>query len=78
VFQGQKFAAKAVIEDQKIVLSAQKGLLIGANEYLESVHKHRYEIAFFKHLANRLLFKFIERVFIHNTYYLTLVSKLGF
>ena len=35
VFQGQKFAAKGVIEDQKIVLSAQKGLLSGANEYLE-------------------------------------------
>jgi phenylpropionate dioxygenase-like ring-hydroxylating dioxygenase large terminal subunit len=35
VFEGQKFAAIGAIEDQKIVLSAQQGLLSGANEYLE-------------------------------------------
>mgnify|MGYP003631740985 FL=1 len=35
VFEGQKFAAKGAIEDQQIVLSAQKGLLSGANEFLE-------------------------------------------
>ena len=35
VFEGQKFAAKGAIEDQKIVLSAQRGLLSGANKYLE-------------------------------------------
>jgi phenylpropionate dioxygenase-like ring-hydroxylating dioxygenase large terminal subunit len=35
IFEGQKFAAKGAIEDQKIVLSAQRGLLSGANEYLE-------------------------------------------
>ena len=35
VFEGQSFAAKGAIEDQQIVLSAQRGLLSGANEYLE-------------------------------------------
>jgi phenylpropionate dioxygenase-like ring-hydroxylating dioxygenase large terminal subunit len=35
VFEGQKFAAKGAIEDQKIVLSAQRGLLSGANKHLE-------------------------------------------
>jgi phenylpropionate dioxygenase-like ring-hydroxylating dioxygenase large terminal subunit len=35
VVEGQKFAAKGAIEDQQIVLSAQRGLLSGANEYLE-------------------------------------------
>ncbi len=35
IFEGQKFAAKGAIEDQQIVLSAQRGLLSGANEYLE-------------------------------------------
>ena len=35
VFEGQKFAANGAIEDQQIVLSAQRGLLSGANEYLE-------------------------------------------
>jgi phenylpropionate dioxygenase-like ring-hydroxylating dioxygenase large terminal subunit len=35
IFEGQKFAAKGAIEDQQIVLSAQRGLLSGANKYLE-------------------------------------------
>ncbi|MFQ3190375.1 MAG: phenylpropionate dioxygenase-like ring-hydroxylating dioxygenase large terminal subunit [Paraglaciecola sp.] len=35
VFEGQDFAAKGAIEDQEIVLSAQRGLSSGANEYLE-------------------------------------------
>ena len=35
VFEGQKFAAKGAIEDQQIVLSAQRGLLSEANEFLE-------------------------------------------
>ncbi|MFT4939865.1 MAG: phenylpropionate dioxygenase-like ring-hydroxylating dioxygenase large terminal subunit [Paraglaciecola sp.] len=35
VFEGQKFAANGAIEDQQIVLSAQRGLLSGANAYLE-------------------------------------------
>lgn len=35
VFEGQKFAAKGAIEDLKIVLSAQQGLLSEANEFLE-------------------------------------------
>lgn len=35
VFEGQKFAAKGAIEDLEIVLSAQQGLLSGANEFLE-------------------------------------------
>jgi phenylpropionate dioxygenase-like ring-hydroxylating dioxygenase large terminal subunit len=35
VFEGQKFAADGAIEDQQIVLSAQRGLLSGANEFLE-------------------------------------------
>jgi phenylpropionate dioxygenase-like ring-hydroxylating dioxygenase large terminal subunit len=33
--KSQEFAAKGAIEDQKIVLSAQQGLLSGANQYLE-------------------------------------------
>lgn len=35
VFEGQKFAAKGAIEDLQIVLSAQRGLTSGANEFLE-------------------------------------------
>ncbi|PKG97596.1 aromatic ring-hydroxylating dioxygenase subunit alpha [Paraglaciecola sp. MB-3u-78] len=35
VFEGQKFAAKGAIEDLQIVQSAQRGLLSGANEFLE-------------------------------------------
>ena len=35
VFEGQKFAARGAMEDQKIVLSAQQGLLSEANEHLE-------------------------------------------
>jgi hypothetical protein len=35
IFEGQKFAANGAIEDQKIVMSAQRGLMSGANEYLE-------------------------------------------
>jgi len=35
VYEGQKFAANGAIEDQQIVLSAQRGLLSGANKYLE-------------------------------------------
>jgi phenylpropionate dioxygenase-like ring-hydroxylating dioxygenase large terminal subunit len=35
IFEGQKFAAKGAIEDLHIVQSAQRGLLSGANEFLE-------------------------------------------
>jgi hypothetical protein len=35
IFEGQKFAAKGAIEDQKMVLLAQQVLLSDANEYLE-------------------------------------------
>lgn len=35
VFEGHKFAAKGAIEDLQIVLSAQRGLTSGANEFLE-------------------------------------------
>jgi phenylpropionate dioxygenase-like ring-hydroxylating dioxygenase large terminal subunit len=35
VTEGQQFAAKGAIEDQQIVLSAQRGLLSGANQHLE-------------------------------------------
>lgn len=35
VFEGQNFAAKGAIEDLQIVLSAQRGLTTGANEFLE-------------------------------------------
>ena len=35
VFEGQKFAAKGAVEDLQIVLSAQRGLTSGANEFLE-------------------------------------------
>lgn len=35
VFKGQEFAAKGAIEDREVVLSAQRGLKSGANEFLE-------------------------------------------
>jgi phenylpropionate dioxygenase-like ring-hydroxylating dioxygenase large terminal subunit len=35
IFEGQKFAAKGAIEDLQIVQSAQRGLISGANEFLE-------------------------------------------
>jgi len=35
VFKGQEFAAKGAIEDRDVVMSAQRGLKSGANQYLE-------------------------------------------
>ncbi|MEP2103170.1 MAG: SRPBCC family protein [Parasphingorhabdus sp.] len=35
VFKGQEFAAKGAVEDRDIVMSAQRGLKSGANEFLE-------------------------------------------
>jgi hypothetical protein len=35
IVEGQEFAKSGAVEDRAVVLSAQRGLISGANEYLE-------------------------------------------
>jgi hypothetical protein len=55
VFEGQKFASIGASEDQEIVISAQQGLLSGANEFLEFGLFESAIVRLHTHLAKELL-----------------------